>query len=112
MPEATFLLELGVVILVLSLLARLAGRLGLSAIPVYLLAGLGVGEGGVVPLVTAEEFISIGAEIGGGEKRSGADRLRPGSAQSCAVAGSAEWRLRRSVDRPETFQRGAVGAFA
>ena len=58
------LLELGGVILGLGVLARLAGRLGLSAIPLYLLAGLAFGEGGLLPLVTASEFIEVGAEVG------------------------------------------------
>jgi CPA2 family monovalent cation:H+ antiporter-2 len=61
---AIVLLELGGVILGLGLLGRLAGRLGLSAIPLYLLGGLALGEGGLFPLVTAQEFIEVGAEIG------------------------------------------------
>ncbi len=61
---AAVLLELGGVILGLGILGRLAGRLGLSAIPLYLLAGLAFGEGGLLPLVTASEFIEIGAEVG------------------------------------------------
>ena len=58
------LIELGAVLLGLGLLARVAARLGLSPIPGYLLAGLALGEGGLVPLVTATEFIEIGAAIG------------------------------------------------
>jgi CPA2 family monovalent cation:H+ antiporter-2 len=58
------LLELGGIILGLGILGRLAGRLGLSAIPLYLLAGLAFGEGGLLPLVTAQEFIQVGAEVG------------------------------------------------
>jgi CPA2 family monovalent cation:H+ antiporter-2 len=61
---AAVLLELGGVILGLGVLGRLAGRLGLSAIPLYLLAGLAFGEGGLLPLVTASEFIEVGAEVG------------------------------------------------
>jgi monovalent cation:H+ antiporter-2, CPA2 family len=61
---AVVLLELGGVILGLGILGRLAGRLGLSAIPLYLLAGLAFGEGGLLPLVTAHEFIEVGAEVG------------------------------------------------
>lgn len=61
---AVVLLELGGVILGLGILGRLAGRLGLSAIPLYLLAGLAFGEGGLLPLVTASEFIEVGAEVG------------------------------------------------
>src|SRR5919198_4651051 len=64
MHEAILLLELGGVILGLGVLGRLAGRLGLSPIPLYLLAGLAFGEGGLLPLVTATEFIRPGAEIG------------------------------------------------
>jgi CPA2 family monovalent cation:H+ antiporter-2 len=58
------LIELGVVIVGLAILARLASRLAIPAIPLYLLAGLAFGEGGLLPLVTTAEFIEIGAEIG------------------------------------------------
>jgi len=58
------LTELGAVIVGLALLSRIAGRLGIPTIPLYLGAGLAFGEGGAVPLVTAEEFIELGAEIG------------------------------------------------
>jgi monovalent cation:H+ antiporter-2, CPA2 family len=61
---AAVLLELGGMILGLGVLGRLAGRLGLSAIPLYLLAGLAFGQGGLLPLVTAQEFIEVGAEVG------------------------------------------------
>jgi CPA2 family monovalent cation:H+ antiporter-2 len=61
---AAVLLELGGMILGLGILGRLAGRLGLSAIPLYLLAGLAFGEGGLLPLGTAQEFIEGGAEVG------------------------------------------------
>ncbi len=58
------LLELGGMILALGVLGRLAGRIGLSPIPLYLLAGLAFGRGGLLPLITAQEFIETGAEIG------------------------------------------------
>jgi len=61
---ARLLIELGAVILSLGVLARLAGRLGVSPIPFYLLGGLALGEGGLVPLVTSEGFIEVGAELG------------------------------------------------
>ena len=64
MHGAAVLLELGGMILGLGILGRLAGRLGLSAIPLYLLAGLAFGQGGLLPLVTAREFIEVGAEVG------------------------------------------------
>jgi len=64
MTDPSLLIELGGVILVLGVLGRFAGRLGISAIPLYLLAGLAFGEGGLLPLATSEEFIDVGAEIG------------------------------------------------
>ncbi|TDC72150.1 cation:proton antiporter [Streptomyces hainanensis] len=60
----TMLIELGAVVLGLGLVGRLAGRLGLSPIPLYLLIGLAFGHGGLIPLSTTEDFIEIGAEIG------------------------------------------------
>ena len=64
MSTPVLLIELGVVILGLAVLARAAERTGFSAIPFYLLAGLAFGDGGILPLVTSEEFIEFGAEIG------------------------------------------------
>lgn len=61
---ALLLVELGAVVLGLGILARLASRLAISPIPLYLLAGLAIGEGGLVPVVTSEEFIEVGAELG------------------------------------------------
>jgi CPA2 family monovalent cation:H+ antiporter-2 len=61
---ATLLVELGVILVGLAVLGRLASRLGLPSIPLYLLAGLMVGEGGFVELVTAREFIEPAAQIG------------------------------------------------
>ena len=64
MESAGVLIELGAVIVGLAILARLASRLAIPAIPLYLLAGLAFGKGGLLPLVTTAEFIEIGAEIG------------------------------------------------
>ena len=61
---ALVFIEIGVIVLVLAALARLAGGLGITAIPFYLLAGLAVGEGGIVPLDVSADFISLAAEIG------------------------------------------------
>lgn len=58
------LVELGAVVMTLGLLARFAHRVGLSPIPLYLLAGLAFGTGGLVPLVETGEFIEIAAEVG------------------------------------------------
>ena len=57
-------LELGAVVLVLAVVARLARRVGLPALPMYLLVGLALGEGGLVELPTSASFIEVGAEIG------------------------------------------------
>ena len=58
------LLELGGVLLALAVVGRLAARLRLPTIPLYLLAGLLLGEGSRIPLAASEEFIRIGAELG------------------------------------------------
>jgi CPA2 family monovalent cation:H+ antiporter-2 len=57
-------LELGAAIVGLAVLARVATRLGFSAIPLYLLAGLAFGNGGLAPLDVSQSFIHTGAEIG------------------------------------------------
>ncbi len=64
MEPAPLLLELGAVVLGLAVLARVAGRLGIPAIPFYLLAGLAFGRGGLLPLPATAGFIQAGAEIG------------------------------------------------
>lgn len=64
METSTLLVELGAVILGLGVLGRLARRIKLSPIPLYLLAGLFFGQGGAYPLVTREAFLSVGADIG------------------------------------------------
>jgi monovalent cation:H+ antiporter-2, CPA2 family len=61
-PE--ILVELGAILVGLAILSRLATRTGMPTIPLYLAAGLAFGKGGIVPLVTAEEFVEVGAEIG------------------------------------------------
>lgn len=62
--SAPLLLQLGAVLTALALLGAIARRFALSPIPVYLLAGLGLGTGGVAPVSAAREFISTGAPIG------------------------------------------------
>ena len=57
-------IEIGAVALVLSLLARAAGRIGITAIPFYLVAGLAVGKGASAALDVSGHFISLTAEIG------------------------------------------------
>jgi CPA2 family monovalent cation:H+ antiporter-2 len=57
-------IELGLAIVGLAVLARLASRWGFSAIPLYLVAGLAFGNGGLAPLRLSENFVRTGAEIG------------------------------------------------
>ena len=61
---ASLFIELGSAIVGMAILARLAGRWGVSAIPLYLLAGLAFGNGGLLPLGLSQNFIHVGAEIG------------------------------------------------
>jgi CPA2 family monovalent cation:H+ antiporter-2 len=60
----TLLIEVGALLFALGMLGRLGRHAGLSPIPLYLLAGLAFGHGGLLPLSASEEFIQVGAEIG------------------------------------------------
>ncbi|MDJ0395369.1 cation:proton antiporter [Rhodococcus sp. G-MC3] len=62
--SALALTELGAVFFVLGLLARLAGRIGVSPIPFYLLGGLAFGNGGFFILGGIDEFTELASEIG------------------------------------------------
>jgi monovalent cation:H+ antiporter-2, CPA2 family len=57
-------IELGLAIVGLAILARIATRFGVSSIPLYLVAGLAFGNGGLAPLHLSESFIRLGAGIG------------------------------------------------
>jgi CPA2 family monovalent cation:H+ antiporter-2 len=61
---ALLLGQVGALLLLLGLLARLSRQFKISPIPLYLLAGLAFGHGGFVQLSASEEFFAIGAEIG------------------------------------------------
>ncbi|AYY12169.1 cation:proton antiporter [Actinobacteria bacterium YIM 96077] len=65
MDDGTLLLiQVGGLLFGMSVLARLASRIGLSPIPLYLLAGLAFGHGGLVPLSASEGVFEVGAEVG------------------------------------------------
>ncbi|MDQ4026037.1 MAG: cation:proton antiporter [Actinomycetota bacterium] len=64
MENPELLVELGAILLGLAVLSRLAARIGFPTVPLYLTAGLAFGKGGILPLVTADEFVEVGAEIG------------------------------------------------
>jgi CPA2 family monovalent cation:H+ antiporter-2 len=57
-------IELGAAIIGLAILARFADRLGISAVPLYLLAGLSFGKGGLAPLDLSHDFVKSGADLG------------------------------------------------
>jgi CPA2 family monovalent cation:H+ antiporter-2 len=62
--SVALLLELGVILTVLTILGTLARKYALSPIPLYLLAGLSLGTGGIAPVPAAGAFVSTGASIG------------------------------------------------
>jgi monovalent cation:H+ antiporter-2, CPA2 family len=65
MDETTLLLiEVGALLLAMSLLGRLSLLIGISPIPFYLVLGLAFGEGSFVPLDASTEFIETASEIG------------------------------------------------
>jgi CPA2 family monovalent cation:H+ antiporter-2 len=57
-------IELGAGIVGLAVLTRVASRFGFSTIPLYLLAGLAFGNGGLLPLRFSENIVHVGGEIG------------------------------------------------
>ncbi|WP_280268075.1 cation:proton antiporter [Nocardia wallacei] len=61
---ALALVQLGSILFALGVLGRLAGRFGMSPIPLYLLGGLAFGQGGVIKLESATEFGHVAGEIG------------------------------------------------
>lgn len=63
-PTALGLVELGAILFVLGWMGRIAGRFGMSPIPLYLLGGLAFGTGGIVELHVAVEFGHLAGEIG------------------------------------------------
>jgi CPA2 family monovalent cation:H+ antiporter-2 len=58
------LLEIGLLFIGLGLLSWLALKLHVSSVPLFLIAGLALGKGGIVPLNVSEGFLNVGAEIG------------------------------------------------
>lgn len=61
---AVVLAELGGLLLVLGVVAFLAAKIRFSVVPIYLLVGLAVGEGGLGLIALSENFLDIGAQIG------------------------------------------------
>jgi CPA2 family monovalent cation:H+ antiporter-2 len=62
--DPLFLLELGLLLLLLGAAAAVAWRIGLTAVPLFLLAGLAIGEGGILATPSAAPFLEVAAGIG------------------------------------------------
>ncbi len=62
--DSVVLTEIGAALLVLGIVAFIANRLKFSVVPLYLLIGLSIGEGGIVPMSVSEEFLNTGSQIG------------------------------------------------
>ncbi|MFZ9309176.1 MAG: cation:proton antiporter [Candidatus Nanopelagicales bacterium] len=62
--EALPLIEIGGALLLLGLVAYGAARIGVSAVPFFLITGLAFGNGGFVEIQVSEDFFNIGAQIG------------------------------------------------
>ncbi|MEZ5118096.1 MAG: cation:proton antiporter [Candidatus Nanopelagicales bacterium] len=58
------LVELGALLLLLAVLTALARRVDLSPVPLFLLAGLLLGHGGLLELEVATPFVEVTGEIG------------------------------------------------
>ena len=62
--DPAFFVEIGILLLILGAAGALAWRIGLSPVPLFLLAGLAGGEGGLFPAPSAAEFLEFSAGIG------------------------------------------------
>jgi len=62
--DTLLLIEVGGLLLLMSILGRVANRLGQSAIPLYMTLGLLFGSGSILPLDASSEFLHTGSEIG------------------------------------------------
>ncbi|ORB74449.1 cation:proton antiporter [Mycobacterium scrofulaceum] len=62
--SGTLLLELGALLTALAIVGGVARRFALSPIPVYLLAGLSLGKGGILQVAAAGDFVTTSAPLG------------------------------------------------
>ena len=58
------LAEIGGVLLFLGIASFVAARFKFSAVPIFLIAGLALGNGGLVPLSLSDSFLDLGAQWG------------------------------------------------
>lgn len=61
---ALTLAEIGGLLLALGVLAYLASRLKFSVVPIYLLVGIVVGQGGLGVVALSQDFLDLGAQLG------------------------------------------------
>lgn len=62
--EAILYIEIGLLLLSLGLLAYLAIKIKFSVVPIFLITGLFIGNGGLFDIKSSDEFLKISAEIG------------------------------------------------
>lgn len=62
--DSLLLAEIGAVFIFLGIIAFLAAKIRVSAVPFFLLSGLAFGNGGIVDFSLSENFLSTGAQIG------------------------------------------------
>lgn len=62
--ESILYIEIGLLLLSLGLLAYLAIKIKFSVVPIFLLTGLFIGNGGLFDVKSSDEFLKISAEIG------------------------------------------------
>jgi CPA2 family monovalent cation:H+ antiporter-2 len=62
--SALELVEVGGVLVLLGIVAFLAARIGVSAVPMFLISGLALGEGGLIGFKVSQGFIESAANIG------------------------------------------------
>jgi CPA2 family monovalent cation:H+ antiporter-2 len=62
--ESILYIEIGLLLLSLGLLAYLAIKIKFSVVPIFLITGLFIGNGGLFDIKSSDEFLKISAEIG------------------------------------------------
>jgi monovalent cation:H+ antiporter-2, CPA2 family len=61
---ATLLIELGAILFALGILGQVARWIHVPVVPLYLLAGLAFGQGGLLELSASKDFVEVSADIG------------------------------------------------
>jgi CPA2 family monovalent cation:H+ antiporter-2 len=61
---ATLLIELGAILFALGILGQIARLIHVPVVPLYLVAGLFFGQGGLLELSASSEFLKVSADIG------------------------------------------------